>query len=237
MKGDFTFPKWVEWLVSPTSRFITDGLLFAFSLWLLSNAYPLLRTLGWVTLAASLLSAVLGVVDLVLRRRPVRRLADSAAQGHLVTRRSARNEPNHSGSETEPLTATRPLTPTERTLVEFLLRNDHDPGAETLLAQLETARYAGPWFEGSQSFDIEVPAGAPLDPTLDSWKGGPGPFMSDGRRIGPGAIVYMPERPHTDEYSIGEIFLWIENGRMSALEYPWWTDEMPDRLPGVNQLT
>jgi len=36
---------------------------------------------------------------------------------------------------------------------------------------------------------------------------------------------------------LGELIVWVRSGRLSALEYAWVTDEMPDRLPSVDEIT
>jgi hypothetical protein len=34
----------------------------------------------------------------------------------------------------------------------------------------------------------------------------------------------------------GEMLVWVESGYLSALEYAWYTDEMPDEWPDVESL-
>ncbi len=119
---------------------------------------------------------------------------------------------------------TRPFTATERELLLRLVADD-----AVLRAQAHGATFGKAWFEGSQSFDITVPDDVPLDQTP--------PTMSDGRRIGPGCFVYALGKTHVDENCEGEIFLWIIDGKIDSLEYPWFTEEMPERLPATSQLS
>ncbi|WP_328393671.1 hypothetical protein [Nocardia sp. NBC_00416] len=35
---------------------------------------------------------------------------------------------------------------------------------------------------------------------------------------------------------IGEIILWVEAGRLSGIEYAWYTDERPTQLPEPDQI-
>lgn len=119
---------------------------------------------------------------------------------------------------------TRSFTARERELLLYLVADN-----AVLRAQVDAATLVAVWFEGSQSFDIDVRDGAPLDPTP--------PTMSDGRRVGPGCLVYALGQPHEDENYEGEIFLWIIDGKIDSLEYPWVTDEMPDHLPAMSQLS
>jgi hypothetical protein len=121
----------------------------------------------------------------------------------------------------------RPFSDAERSLLLFLAARGED--AVVLRAQIELAQYDKPWFEGSQSFDIRVADGAPL-----YWSGRD---IGGGRQIGPGCSVRVDgSLPYSDSNYIGEAFLWITEGRVSALEYYWVTEEMPTDLPRLEQL-
>ena len=92
-------------------------------------------------------------------------------------------------------------------------------GAAELREQLAFARVVEDWNpEGSPSFDISVPAGAGTAQ------------ISDG--VAPvNAYVTNEEGAY-----IGELILWIGNGKLAGLEYAWVTDSPPSRLPQVSQI-
>ena len=92
-------------------------------------------------------------------------------------------------------------------------------GAAELREQLAFARVVENWKpEGSASFDISVPGGAGTAQ------------VSDG--VAP-VYAYV-----TDEQGVylGELILWIGNGKLTGLEYAWVTDSPPSRLPKVSQI-
>ncbi|MDR6639603.1 hypothetical protein J2Y68_003264 [Paenarthrobacter nitroguajacolicus] len=35
---------------------------------------------------------------------------------------------------------------------------------------------------------------------------------------------------------VGELLVWVDAGHLSALEFAWWTDQPPGRLPHPSQL-
>jgi hypothetical protein len=121
----------------------------------------------------------------------------------------------------------RPFTEVERRILQRLVSGA--PDAELLLAQIDVAEHDGWWFEGSQSLDISTPVDAPPYAA--------GRMLSGGRQIGPGCSVLADgSLPSSDSNFIGEAFLWLQDGRLSAMEYWWVTDEMPDALPRLDQL-
>lgn len=107
---------------------------------------------------------------------------------------------------------------------------DKAPDAEILRSQIDASEYGEPWFEGSWSFSIVSTDEAPVYPHGES--------IGGGRAIGPGVGVHEAGvTPHRDENFTGSMFLWLYDGRIGDLEYWWVTDEMPDRLPGLDQLS
>jgi hypothetical protein len=104
----------------------------------------------------------------------------------------------------------------ERALLEYLLDGDWD-GADVARQQLVSARYAGAWFDGSQSFDIDV---AP-DVTLLA--------EPDGILDATDRMVFEGET------QTGGVMIWARDGRLDSLEYYWVTAEMPTRLPNLSQ--
>ncbi|GGN12509.1 hypothetical protein GCM10011609_60930 [Lentzea pudingi] len=104
----------------------------------------------------------------------------------------------------------RPLAPSERALLERILA----AGAPAALhAQLDHVRVLKPWYEGSASLDLST--------------GGPAADIADG--------VLPIDAPVRS--GAGEILLWTTDGRLSAIEYAWVTDEPPARLPTADQVT
>jgi hypothetical protein len=106
----------------------------------------------------------------------------------------------------------------ERSVVAHLLAVSFN-GAAVLREQLAVARVVGNWKpEGSVSFDISVPADAGAAQ------------ISDG--VAP-VTAYV-----TDEEGayLGELILWIANGKLAGLEYAWVTDTPPGRLPQVSLI-
>ena len=121
----------------------------------------------------------------------------------------------------------RPFKDAERGILQRLA--SRGPGADLLLAQIELAEHDGWWFEGSQSFDISTSIGAPTYLA--------GRMIGGGRQIGPCCSVLVDGTlPESDTNYIGEAFLWLQDGRLSAMEYSWVTEKMPDSLPRLDQL-
>ncbi|MCX2952129.1 hypothetical protein [Lentzea sp. NEAU-D7] len=109
----------------------------------------------------------------------------------------------------------RPIAPSERAVLERILALDF-PGAATLRAQLDHVRVLKPWYEGSASLDLST--------------GGPAAEVADG-------VLPVDAQVHESGELTGEILLWITDGRLSAVEYAWVTDEPPTRLPPADQVT
>lgn len=122
----------------------------------------------------------------------------------------------------------RPFTPHERAVFQRIV--EKAPDAEILRSQIDASEYGEPWFEGSWSFSI-VPIGeAPVYPHGES--------IGGGREIGPVVGVHEAgAASHRDENVTGSMFLSLYDGRIGDLEYWWVTEEMPDGLPGLDQLS
>ena len=96
---------------------------------------------------------------------------------------------------------------------------DDCPEASILRTQLESARVLRNWPPlGSPSIDLEVAADAPT--------------IQDEARVLPVDAHVHDERGGY----VGELIVWMEHGRLAALEYAWVTDEMPTSLPDVAAL-
>jgi hypothetical protein len=112
----------------------------------------------------------------------------------------------------------RPLTTLEQQVMAAILKDDW-PGARELRAQLDTVRVTDNWApSGSPSISLEVPSDAPAAPL-------------DERMVPVETQVYDEQGNY-----IGELIVWLSNGRLSGLEYTWVTDEMPLSLPTVEML-
>lgn len=110
--------------------------------------------------------------------------------------------------------ATRPLTEHERDVQLHLLSVPLD-GVEALREQAMQAKAAG---SDGPSIDLVVSDSAPRAPLAD----GPLPITAD--------VV------DAHEQYVGELLLWIEDGRLSALEFAWVTDEPPTTLPPLSSI-
>ncbi len=120
----------------------------------------------------------------------------------------------------------RPLSSDERQLLLQIV--EVVPHSANLLNQIESAQYDEAWFDGSQSFSILVSAAVPPYSL--------GGVVKAGRQVGPGATVHEDGSRPTNDNFVGEVFLWLIDGRIADLEYCWVTDDMPDRLPRLDQL-
>lgn len=112
--------------------------------------------------------------------------------------------------------AARPLTENERMVAEKIVRAATIPGIEALVAQLGAAGVRG----GTTMFlDLTVADTAPAAHCPD----GPLPvraFVTDDR-----------------DQPVGEILVWIDRGYLSALEFAWVTDDMPDEWPSPTNVS
>jgi hypothetical protein len=113
----------------------------------------------------------------------------------------------------------RRLTDHERALISRILSVEF-AGVMPLRTQLVNASVARSWQPaGSLSFDIQIPPDSEASPL-------PGRLAPvDARVTGP------------DGTYIGELLLWVENGRLSAFEYSWITDAPPEQLPEISKVT
>lgn len=114
--------------------------------------------------------------------------------------------------------AGRPLSEAERDVLLHILSTPF-PGAAELRRQVAMARVDRSWDPaGSPSVDISVPADSPRA------------NLSDGPISAAAQVVDAH-----GEYQ-GELIVWVSDGRMSALEYSWVTDEPPARLPRTSDI-
>ncbi|MBF6088101.1 hypothetical protein IU438_11330 [Nocardia cyriacigeorgica] len=87
------------------------------------------------------------------------------------------------------------------------------PGSSEYLAQVPYARVVATWGVGSPSVDVAVePGAAPASVSMEGI-------------LASGAVSDRNGTP------IGEVILWVEGGRLSGIEYAWYTEKRPHSLP------
>jgi hypothetical protein len=110
----------------------------------------------------------------------------------------------------------RPLDSDELAILDFLLQADV-PGAAQRREQVAGARVVGGCDCPCPSVELEAPAAAPPAP------------LPDGLYPVEAEVV-----PVGDESAVG-VMLFIERGRLSALEY-YWYDNVPTAWPRLEEL-
>jgi len=105
----------------------------------------------------------------------------------------------------------RPLSADEKRVILRILDSDFDAAA-ILRQQIEGAFVTRRWIEGLPSIDISVRKTSPAVP---------------GRVRSPITRTVIDDSGN----AIGFVMLWVEEGRISALEYAWVTDDPPTVLP------
>jgi hypothetical protein len=104
----------------------------------------------------------------------------------------------------------RELSDGERALLVHLLRSATFSGAEQLAAQVVAARVTG----GLPTLlDLEVARTVPPSAVTD----GPAPLRA-----------YVETSQGDVE---GEVLVWVNDGYLSGLEFAWYTDQSPGRMP------
>ena len=102
-----------------------------------------------------------------------------------------------------------------RILIDTILRQSEFPGCDQLIEQASTLVVEGgpvTMLDLRSSPDLEAAAFA----------GGPIPVST---------VVF-----DFSGVSVGELLVWVSAGRLSALEFAWWTDRRPSQLPHPSQL-
>ncbi|WP_062993962.1 hypothetical protein [Nocardia anaemiae] len=111
----------------------------------------------------------------------------------------------------------RALTELESGVVTKLLSSGV-AGVGEFLSQLPFARVVATWGVGSPSVELAVLPGAV-----------PASGSTDGI-VASGAVTDRNGAP------VGEVILWVENGRLSGIEYAWYTDDRPRALPEPTRI-
>jgi hypothetical protein len=109
----------------------------------------------------------------------------------------------------------RALTPNERAVLLHVLKSKQFPCSDELVAQVDGATVAG---------------GLPMLLDLRTDSSSPAATCADG----PTPVRAFVEGP--DGTLKGEVMVWVKNGRLSGLEYAWYTDEQPDQFPDPAQI-
>lgn len=107
------------------------------------------------------------------------------------------------------------LTAQVRLLLSTILSQVDFPGSEELLQQVSSVHVVdGP--VTMLQFRLMAPAPA------SAFREGPAPLS---------AIV--SDHRGTD---MGELLVWVENGYLDGLEFAWWSDDPPERLPSPEHV-
>jgi hypothetical protein len=113
------------------------------------------------------------------------------------------------------MAADRELTSIEQGLLRRVIAAVPFPGSEELLAQIPETKVVGGL---PMSLHLFAERSAPRAPCKD----GPIPVraIAEGGKGQP----------------LGEMFVWVKDGYLDALEYGWLTDEMPDSMPSPDRI-
>ena len=112
----------------------------------------------------------------------------------------------------------RALTDIEREVLLHILSAVF-PGASELRRQVADAKVRGNW-EPTDSPSVDI-------------------YVSESTQRAPIPDGPVPVAAHvTDEGGsyVGELLIWVTDGRISALEYSWVTDEPPNKLPDARHV-
>lgn len=111
----------------------------------------------------------------------------------------------------------RPLSASERSVVEHLLQVDF-PGAAELRAQLDCTEVVAQWAPGSVSIDLRV-------------KG-----VSQAAPIESGVAPVEATVVDAMGNLFGEIILWTQFGMLSGVEYAWYGEDPPTSFPEIGKI-
>lgn len=103
----------------------------------------------------------------------------------------------------------RPISSDESDVIQSILSTAPLPSASGLIASVDGARVAN---QVAWILDVETPQTAPVAALPD------GPY---------------PARAFTQ---LGEVIVWITDGRVSGLEYAWTSDQPPSRWPRPDEM-
>lgn len=107
------------------------------------------------------------------------------------------------------------LTHQVRELLSDVLGHVDFPGRDELLHQVMTVKVTG---GPVTMLDLRV-----IEPTQPS-------ALTDG--AAPLSATVFDDAGT----SVGELLLWVESGFLSVLEFAWWSDDPPERLPDPDRV-
>ncbi len=107
------------------------------------------------------------------------------------------------------------LTPQVRELLDWILRQLDFPGSDEILQQVAHMTVVG---GPITMLDLRITEPSPASAFAD----GPAPMS---------ATV-----TDTAGEAVGELLVWLKDGYLDGLEFAWWTDEAPNRLPVPEQI-
>lgn len=111
----------------------------------------------------------------------------------------------------------RPLNNREKAVLERVLSGMGDP-LFALKSQIGDTSVLGAWGPASPSVDLQA-SGAQAVLGLD-----------DGVLPDPGTVVDPSGEP------LGEVLIWVKGGLLAGIEYAWFTEEVPERLPSAEGI-
>ncbi|CAD5989888.1 conserved protein of unknown function [Agreia sp. COWG] len=111
--------------------------------------------------------------------------------------------------------ATRMDTGPVRELLVFILGQANFPGSNALRMQASDVEIVG----GSVTMlDLRIPDQSPISLAVD------------------GVVPLSTQVVEGHDEPLGELLIWVSGGRLSCLEFAWWTDDPPFRLPSPAQI-
>ena len=111
----------------------------------------------------------------------------------------------------------RPLTTAEINVLHRILSAEFID-ADRLREQVGDAKVAKNWADNSPSIDIVVPESA------------------ERARLEDGPVPVAAHVADDSGEYLGELLIWVTDGRISALEYSWVTDDPPGELPDPRMI-
>lgn len=97
-----------------------------------------------------------------------------------------------------------------------------------ILARLDDASVADSLYQ--QSLEAIVAGGPPAYVTLIV------PLDVEAVNVKDGPLQVIPTAYGDTGEVLGDILLWLSDGRLDAIEFAWVTDDTPSELPGPHQL-
>lgn len=109
----------------------------------------------------------------------------------------------------------RALTEQVRELLRHVLGEAEFPGSDALLQQASSVNVVG---GPVTMLDLRVTRPTSASAFTD------GPIPLSIMVLDPAGVV------------LGELLIWVNDGYLSSLEFAWWSDDPPDRLPALDRV-